>query len=368
MLTVAVPNLGTYSPATGIGRVAVELARCWRQEVEFIHTRFRSVNLPVLRNFPRGVDIPDGTDLVLLPQLTGAQALRTRRAVPAVVIVHDIGIVDFPPDRREMNSLTYQSVAGSVYALPCADHVIAVSNFTRQRLLHHLPSLPAEHVSVISSGVSESFIHCDLPRAVARRRIERLIGSAVGSPLLLYVGTEHPRKNVALLLEVVRALQHDWPRLQLLKVGTAGNPRWRAATERAMERLGLQAGHDVHFVEEISDDSLAAAYRTADVVVSASLYEGFGLPALEAMAVGTPVVVTNQAALPEVVGSTGWTASPDRDPLVAAVSSALQAAPDDPRLAAARRRARGLTWDRAARCYLDVLRGLRSCRGPRGAQ
>src|SRR5207249_8318392 len=118
-------------------------------------------------------------------------------------------------------------------------------------------------------------------------------------PLLIYVGSEIPRKNMALLLRVFRQVKNRHPAARLLKVGGAGHPRWRAATLRLAGELNLQIGEDLLILDRIDDALLADAYRAADVFVSASLYEGFGLPALEALALGTPVVVTDCGAFPE---------------------------------------------------------------------
>src|SRR3712207_3092032 len=99
-LVPAVPGLDTYRVQTGIGRVFHSLCAYWGNRVQPIRASFSAFDVPVLRNRPLGVQAPSHADLVLLPKLTGAEALRRTGGLPSVVIVHDIGIIDFPGDRQ----------------------------------------------------------------------------------------------------------------------------------------------------------------------------------------------------------------------------------------------------------------------------
>jgi glycosyltransferase involved in cell wall biosynthesis len=158
-----------------------------------------------------------------------------------------------------------------------------------------------------------------------------------------------------LLLQVFRHIKTIYPDAQLLKVGGAGRPYWRKQTLQIVDQLGLVAGKDVVFSGRIDDEMLVDMYCAADVFVSTSLYEGFGLPALEAMAVGTPVVVTNRGSFPEVVGQNGWVVEPEEKLFVQAVQEALH----DPLHAELSRRGRAraatFTWAKAAEQYLDIM-------------
>lgn len=354
-LIALVPELHTFSPQTGIGRVLHSLHAAWGTQVDLLPTKLVSLNLPLLRNFPYGVEVHNTGHIVLLPRLTGAQALRNTGRLPSVAIVHDIGVVDFAGDRVGTDWFTLRSALQSFYGLRYASRIISDSAFTEQRLLHYLPKL-ADRVSVVHAGVNDTFLFYSRSQAEARQRVEQITGT-LRSPLLAYVGSEIPRKNIGLLLEVLATLRHTYPDVQLLKVGAPGHPRWRQKTLATMAQLGLQPGRDVVFLEGINDELLADAYRAADVFVSTSLYEGFGLPALEAMAVGTPVVVTNRGSFPEIVGNLGKAVEPARDAFAQAVAQTL-GTKHASTLEQARKRAAHYSWERAAEQYLSILHGI----------
>ena len=210
-------------------------------------------------------------------------------------------------------------------------------------------------VSVIPDAVAPAFLDGKRSKSEARRRIARYTGDALGEPLLIYVGTEIPRKNIPLLLHAFRCIKDRYPGAQLLKVGRPGHAQWRAESLNVGARLGLAMGRDVLFLEGIDDATLVDAYRAADVFVSASLYEGFGLPALEAMAVGTPVVVTDCGSFPEVVGEMGRVVEPDVRQFAQAVIATLTDPLSEERSLEGKDRAAEYTWVHAAECYLQVM-------------
>src|SRR4051794_38697301 len=109
-VVAAIPELGTYCVQTGIGRVLHSLREHWGAQVRTIDASFGTLPLPLLRNTPFAVRAAGQADLVLLPKLTGAQALRDTANLPSVAIVHDIGVVDFPGDRAGMGRFTYWSI------------------------------------------------------------------------------------------------------------------------------------------------------------------------------------------------------------------------------------------------------------------
>lgn len=364
-LIVAVPNLNSYHPHTGLGRVFQSLRANWGAQVDLVDTTFATANLPVLRNFPVGISAPTEADLVLLPQLTGAQSLRHTRGVPGVVIVHDIGIVDFPGDQAGMNWLTHQTILHSFWGLQHARQIVTVSHFCRERLLTYMPDL-AERVCVVPNGVDELFLNHRRTRAAARQRVAQRLGRTLSEPLLVNVGSEIPRKNMPLLLDVFKQISAAYPGAQLLKVGGPGQPRWRTRTLRVAHKLGLQVGRELLFLEQVDDALLADIYRAADLFVSTSLYEGFGLPALEAMAVGTPVVVTDRGAFPECVGNVGWVVPPEPEPFVQAIHTALADPLREERYVKGRIRASMFTWSRAAEQYVDLMREV--CGHPKASE
>jgi glycosyltransferase involved in cell wall biosynthesis len=289
--------------------------------------------------------------------MTGAQALADTRGIPSLVIVHDVGIVDSTTDRAGMNWITRRSVQCSLRGLRHATKIATVSRFTAGRLLAFLPELE-ERIVTIPNGVDTQFLEYQAPRQAARVAVERQIGRPIDGPLLLYVGSEVPRKNVGVLLQAFRLVRDAFPNAQFLKVGNPGHDRWRALTLQLAAEIGLNVGSDLIFLEDVDDELLIHLYRAADAFVSASRYEGFGLPVLEAMAVGTPVVATNCGAFPEVVGSFGWLTDPDADAIANTVHSVLDDPCREERVAAARSHASLMSWARAADAYLDLLQHL----------
>lgn len=326
-------------------------------QIRLVDAVLRASRLPILRNFPSGIQSPHQADLVFLPKLIGALGLRDTHQVPSLAVVHDVGVLDYPGDRIGMNFLTYYTILRNFRALHHASHLIADSQFTRDRLLRQLPRLE-KRISVVPCGVGPAFLTFSMAKRVARQRIEAMLGMTLGDPLLINVGSELPRKNFGLLLHALRAIKSRYPDSQLLKVGGAGGAQWRRRTRQAMDRLRLVEGRDLLFVENLDDPTLATAYRAADVFGSTSLYEGFGLPALEAMAIGTPVVVSNRGALPEVVGAAGWVVEPEVTAFADAIAAVLSDSDAPERSRCARHRAAGFTWERAAQGYFEVMQAM----------
>lgn len=236
-----------------------------------------------------------------------------------------------------------------------ADALVTVSEFTKERLVAHLPTVEGR-VFVVPNGVDRSFLDFGTPRPASRRRIEAVLSRSLGQPTVLYVGSESPRKNLPFLFECFRALKSLHPGAMLLKIGAADHPSFRRATMAAAGRLGLRVDRDIVFREGVGDEELLDLYRAADVFVTMSRYEGFGLPALEAMAVGTPVVVSDRGALPDVVGSGGQVVRLEVPTVVAAIEDALKRAEFWSRRASGR--AQTFSWERSAAAYLSIMERL----------
>jgi glycosyltransferase involved in cell wall biosynthesis len=225
-----------------------------------------------------------------------------------------------------------------------AAHVIVPSEFAARDAAAHL-GIDRERMTVIPWAIDHAVF-----RPVERRLFD--------FPYVLYVGTEQPRKNLAALLRAFAALAAEDPRLRLVKVGAPGGERddFRRATERVVDELGLR--ERVVFAGRIGDEDLAAAYSGATCLVLPSLHEGFGLPPLEAMACGCPVVVSGAGSLPEVVADAGLVVAPEPR----ALAAAIRAARDAPTAAQLRerglRRAAAFTWERVAERTLDVYRAV----------
>jgi glycosyltransferase involved in cell wall biosynthesis len=179
-----------------------------------------------------------------------------------------------------------------------------------------------------------------------------ITGATLRSPLLIYVGSERPRKNLQLLFNTLKRLKERHPAIQLLKIGRAGNARLRETTLRQLRDCGLQIGNDVIITDYVSERDLALAYRSANLFVSPSLYEGFCLPALEALACATPVVCTNREWAMEVVGRAGWLADPEPDALCEIIGDALSSADTPRKVLRGLARAHELSWERTGSNFL----------------
>lgn len=211
-----------------------------------------------------------------------------------LVTCHDIdafaGVVEPGMTRSKLPTWLVRRV---LTGLQRAAMVSCVSEATRQDLLRH-DLVPSERLVVVPNGVHPALTTAADPRA--DNRIDALLGATRDVVDVLHVGTCIPRKRIDVLLKAVAAVRESDPRVRLVKAGgtlTAGQRAEAAA-------LGLEA----HLVQMpfLSPDELAALYRRATVVMITSEREGFGLPLIEAMASGTPVVATDIAVLREVGG------------------------------------------------------------------
>lgn len=247
-----------------------------------------------------------------------------RAPMPVVVTVHDLAVLRdpgvFPRWSRTYSRATLKPI------LRNAARVIAVSEFTKRDVLE-LFALPEERVRVVPNAVDAVFSPD---------------GSAAGGDYVLAVGTLEPRKNLTRLTEAMRDID-----LELRVVGARG---WGQpdvdVTLRRVRWLGY-----------VPDDELARLYRGAACVAYPSLYEGFGIPVLEAMASGAPVVTSKDTAMAEVADGAAVLVDPeDVESIAAGVREAI--ARRDELSRAGVERARAYTWDASARATADVYREL----------
>jgi glycosyltransferase involved in cell wall biosynthesis len=223
-------------------------------------------------------------------------------SVPYVVTVHDLiryfdlrgwGPFIHRPNLRDRLYL-HLDYAG----IRRATAIIAVSQTTKRDLVHYL-NIPEERIFVTYEGIDHE---CFQP--VGRRLID--------APYVLFVGSEHPRKNLVSLLRAFRCLKDDvdFRDLKLVKVGAAGGREspFRQQTLAQIAELGLE--QEVLLTGQVPTEDLVAYYSGAACLVLPSLYEGFGFPPVEAMACGCPVIVGNAGALPEIAGDAALIVEP----------------------------------------------------------
>jgi glycosyltransferase involved in cell wall biosynthesis len=278
----------------------------------------------------------------MIPPLRGARR--------HVITVHDLHFLHYPQFMTADSHRYYN--AQIAWAVRAADHILVDSSATRDDL-GNLLDVPVARMTVHMLGVDERFR--PLPAAEVAQSRARL-----GLPdcYLLFVGTFEPRKNIPGLLDAYARLCRTMPDAPPLVL--AGRRGWLYEDIFA-KASALNLGGRLIWMENPPASDLPALYSGAAALLLPSYYEGFGLPALEAMACGTPAIVANRGSLPEVVGEAGVLIDPD-DPagIAAAAQSLLQDTQRRDQLRTAGiARAASFTWRKTAeiahRVYLEVL-------------
>lgn len=266
---------------------------------------------------------------------------------PSVITVHDLAFLLYPDFLTPQSARYYGQVD---VAARRARHIIAVSQSTKRDVMRLL-GVPEDKITVIYEAAHPTFRKLDCQEAAAHVAKEY----GVTGDFILFVSTIEPRKNLPTLLKAFRRLIDVYRSPSTLVI--AGAQGW--LTERVNETVqGLNLGDRVRFVGAVAVQELLYLYNAARVFALPSFYEGFGLPPLEAMACGTPVVVSNTSSLPEVVGDAGQLVDPND---VEAWSVALLRALSDDAWQKEMsekglRRAATFSWQRAARETLGVYR------------
>lgn len=265
---------------------------------------------------------------------------------PGVVTIHDCIHLRFPAQLPGRLARLYAHVMLR-RAVRAARVVLTPSEATRDDLVE-LVGAPAERIEVVRSGCDSFFLAPPSPGELEAVRdrydLER--------PFLLYVGNVKAHKNLARLMQAFGRVAEDHPGIDLVLVGV--DPDGHPSLQRLRHDLGL--GPRIRFPGYLPRSHIRALYTLAELFVFPSLYEGFGLPPLEAMACGTAVVTGDRSSLPEVVGDAGVQVDPFN---VESIAEAIDDLLHDPvrrrELAEkGRERAASRTWDDAARRVLEI--------------
>jgi len=290
-----VPVLIVTTEQYGMDRYSQELAK--RLDVKRITTR-RYLSLVEAYKLARSIRSHGG--IVHLPNQHFARyALFLNR--PFIVTVHDLARCCFNFDPETISEKILLNL--DIWYIKRASHIIAISQNTKSDLTKYL-RIPETRISVIYNGVNHNIFKPYEPYQMRPYHV-----TLSYKPYILYVGSERRRKNLGRLFEAFATLRQEFPELKLVKVGGSGRSnQLRSEMLKKLSSLGIT--EDVIFTDDIPELTLAYYYSSAALLAYPSLYEGFGLPPLEAMACGCPVVTTNTSSLPEVVGEAGIMVNP----------------------------------------------------------
>jgi glycosyltransferase involved in cell wall biosynthesis len=237
----------------------------------------------------RGSEVFHASEHLLLPL----------RHTPSVLTVHDVIYALYPQHHKKLNTW-YLNFAMPMYVRR-ADHIIAISQSTKRDVMR-LYHVPEEKISVIYEAAAPHF------QPQTAEQIERVRRKfSLPEKYLLAVGTLEPRKNLPRLVQALATLRRDDPALRLVVVGSKGwlyDEFFRAIEAFDQREAVIVPGF-------VPDADLPAMYAGAAACVMASLYEGFGLPVLEAMACGTPVACSDTSSLGEIAGGAALTFDPE---------------------------------------------------------
>ncbi len=264
-----------------------------------------------------------------------------------VCVFHDVSFRVHPEFSTEANRVYCEQQFDR--AMRLAHRIVTVSHFSKAEIVRHMGT-PADRIDVVHEAADPMFRRVDGARLPAR--FEAQLG---GAPFVLYVGSVEPRKNLATLVDAYAAMQKKVRHPARLAI--AGGSGWKnSAVHEAVDRHGLR--DKVQFLGFVSDQELLELYNTCALFCYPTLYEGFGLPVVEAMSCGAPVVTSRVASLPEVGGEAVRYVDDPRD--TGALARTLQEVLEDTKLQAKLRsdglaQAATFSWDRAARETLAIL-------------
>jgi glycosyltransferase involved in cell wall biosynthesis len=331
--------VNTNNPQSAIRNLQFDLPPAWRiRAVPFprLWTHLR-LSAEMLTRAPGMLFVPSHVVPLWHPRRTA-------------VTIHDLGYLAYPQAHTRLSRLYLH--LSTWFSARSARRVIAISEATKRDLVKHYRINPRK-IAVVHHGRDPIFQPMQDEASVEATAAKY----GVNRPYCLHVGTLQPRKNLGLLVEawaILRDSMEQPPHLLL-----AGKRGW--LYDSLFESVNKhKLGNLIKFADYVERDDLPALYSGALALTFPSLYEGFGLPALEAMSCGTPVLASNATSLPEVVGDAGMLLDPN-DPRAWAESVALLLSNHELRDELSRKglaQAAHFTWERCAQETFEVLTGI----------
>jgi glycosyltransferase involved in cell wall biosynthesis len=213
-----------------------------------------------------------------------------------IITCHDL----IPWAYEKNHSLIWKN---NIKGLKKADEIITVSQFSKSEIVKYV-KYPEKKIHVIPNGVDHNSYYKNRNKNVLKK-----LNIELNNKIILYVGTEQHRMNFSVLVKSFAKLKKILPNIKLLKIGNPHSNIERRKILNLISDLNLQK--DVIFTGYVLEEELPKWYNAADLLVYPCAYAGFGLPPLEAMACGTPVITSNTSSLPEVVGDAGIMVNPN---------------------------------------------------------
>ncbi len=265
---------------------------------------------------------------------------------PTIPTIHDLGYLD-TPDQFTPKDL-HQLIYWTKHSLQRAAHVIAVSEFTKAEL-HRIYHLPLSQITVAPNGVG------DIPKIKTSSTLKKF---NIQEPYFLYLGTLKPNKNIPFLIKSFSLFSQNHPEFSLVIAGKKG---WLfEEIFSTVQKLHLE--NKTIFTDYISQNDKWPLIKNATAFIIPSTYEGFGIPAIEAMKVGTPVIASSIPAFKEVVGQAGLFIDPqDPSTLVTSLNLILQPQTRQKLIPLGFKQAKHYTWDYTASQVIKAFSIIKSC-------
>lgn len=273
--------------------------------------------------------------------------LSLRASTPTVMITHDLAHLHYPEQIPGLVRRYYNHFVPRF--LQRADRIVAVSDYTRQDIISQY-QIPPEKVELIYNGCREQFV--PVPKKEQAEMREKYAG---GRPYFFYLGAVHPRKNVDRMIRAFDRFKAATAAPLQLLIG--GRLAWQTSDVRAAYE-GAESKADIHFLGHVPEADLPRLMGAAFALVYVSLFEGFGLPVLEALRCGVPVISSTTSSLPEVTGEAGLLVDPTSEEAIAEAMQRMYGEPELYRrlVAAAPGQVAKFSWDRAAAQLYEVLK------------